>query len=356
MNSNIDRSNIERKSAAQLKQEVLQDIRKLGQDVDQLKDHLTPGQIIDDALFYRQERTPRATFDYLKANPVGTSFLAIGTLLLMEDQQNRSFESIARTQASGVIDSARTSYQGVRSSVEGRVESVKGAAASVKQKVQNVKGRFKKGEPGYEESGFATGDLSTSINGGPEAGMYGSSEAEGSEFGRTMDSLKGNVSDMKESIQAKIPDVKAGASQMVDEAKGRWSTTKDSVRESVSSAVGSVKESFQGGVERARNLDPLTYAILGAGLGTLTGASLPLFEREKAFVDSTLDTRLSQFTQDLEAALNESANILKNEFFGDISRLDLNIFGRGGQATQTASAAPSTPPTDLPSDLPNANL
>ena len=55
------------KSTQELKQQVLTDIQRVRDDINELKNRMTPGQIIDDAIFYRRvDRSPAATFDYLK--------------------------------------------------------------------------------------------------------------------------------------------------------------------------------------------------------------------------------------------------------------------------------------------------
>jgi len=357
MNSNIDPNyGSPKKSARELKAEVMQDLKKLNQDVDQLKDHLTPGQIIDDVLFYRQMRTPRASFEYLRDNPIGTSFLAIGTLLLMEDQQNRSYESIARAQATGVIDSARTSYDGIRTNVQGKVDSVRAGVDSVKNKIDDVKdkvGSVKQKvqvmktdiQDKFSGSGTTTSGVTGTEFNGTEFGSPGTTPI--NEFSANVDQIKTNlnevkgavgdkVQDIKGTINAKIPGVKEDLQQGLDEAKSKFSGAKDTIKQKFSSGVDSAKETFQEGIERARGLDPLTYVVLGAGLGTLTGASIPLFESEKGLADK-YEGKFSQFSTDLENALNQSANILKNEFFGGLSGIDLKVFGRGSQSQSSAS-------------------
>jgi hypothetical protein len=80
------------KSSKELKDQIVRDIKKVKRDFDEIKDRMTPGQLIDDAIFYRHGSSPTATFDYLKSNPVGTSFLTIGTILLMENDRHVTYE------------------------------------------------------------------------------------------------------------------------------------------------------------------------------------------------------------------------------------------------------------------------
>lgn len=273
MNSDINDNN--KKSARELKGEVMNDIRKLNKDFDQLKDHLTPGQLIDDVLFYRVERGPRASFDYLKANPIGTSFLALGTLLLMEDEGHRSYESIAREKTSAAVDSARSSMEGMRT----MVEEVK---SNIKSKLPGKKGD--QVPPGLE-LGFT----------------------DGADTGPSAIDISGRSEELKGKAFVGV--------------------------EGSCSKISSFKESLQEGYQSVKTMHPLTYVALGAGLGALTGATLPLMEKEKSFAEGMSD-KMTQFNHELQDALNESANILKNDFLSDISRLDLKIFGRNRNEIQ----------------------
>lgn len=277
MNSDINYN--EKKTPKELKSEVMSDLRKLNSDIDQLKDHLTPGQIIDDVLFYRDERSPRASFDYLKANPVGTSFLALGTLLLMEDERHRSLESIAREKTAGAMDSARSSVGNLRT----RVDDMK---STIKSKMPGKKGEVAEagtGAPGVE--------------------------------------ISGRAEELKDKVSGKAEELKGKASEGIDAAKAR-----------LGSAVESVKGSVQEGYQSIKTMEPLTYVALGAGLGALTGASLPLLEKEKSIADGRFEEKFTQFNKDLQDALNESANILKNEFLNDFAGFDVRVFGRGSEA------------------------
>ncbi|MFL5808184.1 MAG: hypothetical protein ACJ749_01605, partial [Flavisolibacter sp.] len=72
------------KSSDELEKEVRHEIRNVRKDIDELSGRFSPGQLIDDVIFYPHGKSPAATFDHLKRNPVGTAFLSLGTILLME--------------------------------------------------------------------------------------------------------------------------------------------------------------------------------------------------------------------------------------------------------------------------------
>ena len=87
MNSNLDRNN----DPAQIKKQVIQDIKRVRDDIQEVKRALTPGQILDQMIFEHQ--TIGQSLEQLTHNPIGSSFLTIGALLLMKDEYNRTYES-----------------------------------------------------------------------------------------------------------------------------------------------------------------------------------------------------------------------------------------------------------------------
>ena len=204
------------KSSAELKREVMHELQRVENDIDRIQSRLTPGQLIDDAVF--RNRSTRSSFEKLKENPVGTAFLTVGALLLMEDEQSTSFESRMKGETHQAVDLAKNVAESVSSNAESEF-------AEVKNKVQNE-------------------------------------------------------------IQEKR--------------------------------------------DVLRNLDPLSYVALGAGLGALTGVSLPLMEKEQEFVDARLNEKFKEFKKDLQEALNQSANVVKNEFFEDFKDYSINFFSSRG--------------------------
>src|SRR5690606_13803406 len=85
------------KSSSELKHEVREELRKVEKGIDDIQGRMTPGQILDDIIFYPNEGSPRKTLEYLKENPIGTSLLSMGAVLLMEDKDKRSLEGRVKT-------------------------------------------------------------------------------------------------------------------------------------------------------------------------------------------------------------------------------------------------------------------
>lgn len=252
--------------SSQLKQQVLGDIQKVKDDFNEIRNRLTPGQIIDEAIYYnRGAGAPADTFTYLKDNPVGTAFLTLGTLLLMEDKEHHSYEYVARGKYSDMKDQASITSGKIQSAVS----DVKAKAAQIKNKVTSKLSRKKEEIAGFEGMG----------------------------------------------VESSIPESKSKFSDMASKAKQRFSGVSDSV-----------KTKGHDLYESSKNLDPLTYLALGAGLGTITGASIPVSGTESEFFDSKFEGKFSTFSQELQDALNQSVNILKNEFIGGMTDIKLDLF------------------------------
>lgn len=231
------------KSSSELKREVHQELNKVSKSIDELQGRLTPGQILDDAIFYPNGRNLNKTFQHLKQNPIGTTFLSLGTLLLMEDGTHSSYESVVKTKVNAGVSSAK---EGI---------------SSVKNQMKN---KLPQGEPG---------DIKNKVVG-------------------IADSFQSKVNDIRSGIAAKIPD----------------------------------REALNRGREKIHNLDNTTFMAIGAGLGALTGVSLPISEAEDKLMREKFDGRLNDFNRELRDAMNECSNILKDLVVQDVKDHSLKFF------------------------------
>lgn len=311
------------KSSDQLKKEVDKEIRNVKRDLDEIEGRLSPGQIIDDAIFYPHGKNLRSTLDHLKRNPVGTTFLSLGTILLMEDESHQTFEANARIK----INSAR-------SNVNERVSTVK---SSIKEHLPH-----KDLQPGTAPS---KGDILKGKVNEVKEGLKAKA-----------DGVRSSVEDMKSSVQGKVDDAKATLSAKKDELSEKKDELQSSFQEKtsdISSQFGSDAGAYDGGVsaglgseessrgqrlkekasdlyssskDKVQNLDPMAFMALGAGLGALTGASLPVSEKEQNFVADKLTDKFSSISQELQDAINESSNILKDLVIGDVKDMSFKVF------------------------------
>lgn len=278
------------KTSRELKREVLQELNQVNNDIDRIQGRLTPGQLIDDAIFQPTGKNPRAIFDHLKANPVGTAFLGLGTLLLMEDDSHVTYESQIKTRGSAAWENSR--YQatllkgrvsdmrgdvnervtGVNNKIHGVIDSAKSKVQGAKSKVQGLKGKLRKSDETFVSGTTGEYDL-----------------GEGGELGAS------SIDTLKEDISSRISDVRSSVSEQVNTLK---------------------------------NLDPMTYAAIGAGLGALTGIALPVSEKEQKLIDDKAAGKLNEFSSEFQDALNQSVKILKDEFIGKFTDFDVSIFGK----------------------------
>lgn len=194
------------KSSKELKREVNKEINNVDNDLKTMEAKLTPGQIIDDLIFNQYEGSVRDMAAHLKDHPIGSSFLAAGTMLLSRDE---SLTSKARGKLSEVSDKVSERTTGTKEQAKAKTSQVKG---KVQSKVQH----------GVEQ----------------------------------------------------------GKEQIKDHS--------------------------------------LSFMAFGFGLGALTGGSIPIGQKESELVDKNLSGRLSHFSEDLDHAIKESANIFKQELMHDL--------------------------------------
>lgn len=265
------------KSSDELQREVRHEIRNVRKDIDELQNRMSPGQLIDDVIFYPHGRSPAATFDHLKRNPVGTAFLSLGTILLMEDESRQSFETISKNKV-----------------------------AAAKSKVTEVTNKMKM-HPTAKELAM------DKVN----------------ELRDKMDEVKADVEYKVAVAQDKLSEVKSetssSISSMTDEFGNALPATPD-----VATLKTKVSDKFSGlmsaGKDKVHELEPMTFMALGAGLGVITGASLPVSDAERSFVEGKLENKLSGFSEDLQSAINECTNILKDLVVSDVKDFRVNLF------------------------------
>lgn len=279
------------KSTSDLQNEVRKEINNLNRDINALEGRLSPGQFIDDAIFHGRGRNLGATLDHLKNNPVGTAFLSLGTILLMEDENHQTVETLSKNKVTAVRDSIN----------------------SVKETVKNQL-PHKDLQPGMTPS---IGDIAKSKVTGIKDSI--STKAQ---------DLKTSFNEKKEVIQSKIHDVKSSVDSKTSEFGDTISERVDQV--DVEGAKYQLKDKarnfVQSGKETISNLDPMAYMALGAGLGALTGASLPISEKEKTFVQEKITPKFGDLNSDLQNAINECSNILKDLVISDVKNFNVQLF------------------------------
>ncbi len=252
--------NTEKKSSEELEDEVNYELNNVRRGLDKMQSRLTPGQILDDVIYYPHGGSTSGAFEHMKSNPVGTAFLSLGTLLLMEDQNRSSVET-----------SMRDKMMGMKHDVKSRTQEFKNTINTKKNEI------------------------------------------------------KDNLQKKKEEFQSRRS-YGADFEGIDDEAMINKESTKDKVKERMGKVKENLSTSFQTGKEKFQGLDPLTYMAIGAGLGALTGASLPVSDKERDMVDTRFSEKFSDFGRDFQEAINESTNLLKDLVVDDVKDRTINLF------------------------------
>ena len=252
--------NTEKKTSEELREEVSYELNNVRRGIDKIQGRLTPGQIIDDAIFYNHGGTTAGAFDHLKNNPVGTAFLSLGTLLLMEDQNQSSVETSVRDKMTGFKHDMKSRSLDLKNSFNAKKNEIKDTIQKKKEEFQSRKS-----------------------------------------YGADFEGLD-------------------------DEAMLSKTSTKEKMREGLNKVRENLSTGLQTGKEKFQGLDPLTYMAIGAGLGALTGASLPVSEKERELVDTRFSEKFSDFTRDFQDAINESTNLLKNLVIDDVKDRSIHLF------------------------------
>jgi hypothetical protein len=286
------------KSSKELKREVLNQLNRVESDIDRIERGLTPGQLIDSAVFSRFRHNPRATFEHLKNNPIGTSFLTLGALLLMEDDTHRSFERISKERIAEGYQSTKHQSQDLVSVVKEKLTK-KGPEIGTGMDNSYV----------YDGSGEGFEDPSLK-----EKALKGM-ESVKSSFSAKTDELKSKASDFKDQVSTQVSDTKESLAPKMESLKDKVTGMADTLRQQAQDKYHDLSDS---------EATPLAFIALGAGLGALTGASLPLFQDDESL--EGLETQFGEFRTDLKNAMNQSTSSLKDGILGDLKNVNLNFF------------------------------
>jgi len=275
------RPDSEKLRSEQLREEVLQDIHKVNNDMDAIIGRLTPGQLLDDAIYSHGSKNPNDTFEYLKSNPLGTTLITLGALCLMEDEQHQSYGKKIMNKAQELTEeNLHKAQDQIHSKVHQAQDKMHDIQHRVQDKIQTAK--HKKESVGFEDVGLGEG--------------------------MDVEGIGSKVRHTKDQVSARIQD------------------TRERFREELLTTERKIKGRAEETIERAKHLDPMTYLALGAGLGTITGAALPVSDKENEFISSHFESEFSEFRNDLEFAINKSVNILKNEIIGGLTETNIRLF------------------------------
>ena len=285
------------KSSKDLRKEITQDLDRLDTNIDALKDRMSPGQMIDDAIFKNYRGDPKRSFQYLKSNPVGSSLLALGTLLLM-DNEGESYEQYLKKQS-------KVAYQDYRAK-----------ASELKVKATHTRERI----------GGQVGEMSRDMKGRARELMHQGEEK--------LQGFKDKVSRKGQEIETNVNQASEGIRDNVIDATESFKERAQMARQELTEeSTGRMQEMRRKTGEYGRNVsqkfkdngyNSLAYLSIGLGTGFATGSLLPAGDETEGSFDYEFD--FSQLRNDLERAANESVNLFKNEIVDGLKNRNVDIF------------------------------
>ncbi len=285
------------KSSKDLRKEITQDLDRLDTNIDALKERMSPGQMIDDAIFRNYRGDPKRSFNYLKSNPVGSSLLALGTLLLM-DNEGESYEQYLKKQSKVAYEEYRTK------------------ASDLKLKAVHTKERI----------GSQVGEMSRDVKGrARELVHQGEEKLQGikQKVSRKGQDIEANVTEATEGIRDNVIDATESFKERAQQARQELEVESTSRMQDMRKKAGEYRRDVSQKFKE-NGYDSLAYLSIGLGTGFATGSLIPLGEEVEG--DLGFDFDFSQLRQDLERAANESVNLFKNEIIDGLKNRNVDIF------------------------------
>lgn len=275
------------KTSEQLQREVHGQIDKIGRNIDNVRSRLSPGAILDDAIFYPHGQSLTDTYTHLKNNPMGTMFLSLGTLLLMEDQKHVTYERRLRGQVGAAVEKGKVQFEHGKDSVSQKASEL---ASKAKTKAKNAKTRF---EVKSEELKHRVSDKGEELS---------------SKLGRSDFSSAGKTQELKDKSSQKYSELKHKGSEKVQSAKNKFKTATENFHPE----------------DVVNNLHPFAIASVGLGLGASLGASIPETSKEKVLRDDKFQRQLQRLSNDVDHAVRESGNRLKDHLIDELKRFNFH--------------------------------
>ncbi|MBC76776.1 MAG: hypothetical protein CME64_12245 [Halobacteriovoraceae bacterium] len=293
------------KTSEQLQKEVHGQIDKIGRNIDYAKSRMSPGAILDDAIFYPHGQSLSDTYTHLKNNPMGTMFLSLGTLLLMEDQQHVTYERRLRGQGGAAVDKGKVRYEHGKENISHKASEL---ADKAKLKAQEAKHKIERKGEELKHKASAKKD---------ELGQRASTKR--SEFESQASSYGSELSSEKHRARDKARELKEKGSQKFSEMKQKGSQRIENAKASMRNA----RENFHP-EEVVGNLHPFAIASVGLGLGATIGASFPETSREKGLRDEKFQKQLQRLSNDVDHAVRESGNRIKNHLIDELKQFNFH--------------------------------
>lgn len=265
------------KTSEQLQHEAHEQIDRVGADIEHARARMSPGSLLDDAIFYPHGQSLTSTYSHMKRNPMGSMFLSLGTLLLMEDQHHVSYESRFKEEAGKAAAKGKENLREAK-------ESVSEKASELQDKAKSATKRFKREAQEYRD------------------------ELEGAEG-----EIESKAWEKTSEVKAKAKDAKAKAKEVREKASRKASETAEKAREKISEAQPALQ-----------NVHPFAIASIGLGMGATFGASFPMRKVEDKLQSPAFQERAGRLGEEFESAVRESGERLKNHLIDELKQFNFH--------------------------------
>jgi ElaB/YqjD/DUF883 family membrane-anchored ribosome-binding protein len=311
-------------SSAQLEREAEQTRSQLAQRLDELRERITPGQLVDEAVDYAKDSGGGVFVRNLgrqaTANPLPVALIGAGIAWLMLSngkRQSTTAASINRA-AEAAIDGARQSMADVGAQIGEFGQKASAKATEFGQQAS------------VRASNWAS-DASDRVT-----------DARGPRAGNAISSLSETASSAYETAKSRASET---YERVADQAKQASSTTADTV-----AGLGQRTAAASRDLLQFCKTQPLVIAGLGMALGAILGALIPPTETEDNLMGETSDRLKDQAREVAEDQIERTKSAAKSGF--KQAEAEFNVEGPGGNSNVPAETSLVPEAEHAPSDEP----
>lgn len=300
------------KSSEQLHREVNGQIDKIGSNIDDARAKLSPGALLDDAIFYPHGQSLTGTYSHLKANPMGSMFLSLGTLLLMEDQNHVTYEAHLRSSAGSAIDKGRDAYRDAAESISHKSAQL---SEKAKDKIHQTKDQLAAKKDEFAHKAHAKKDeLSQKA--------HAKKEELGQKAHSTKEHLSSEADRLKRESVEKFNTSPSGSGS--EDLKARAGHKLDQAKESARHGLESAKSRIRNASPIGEAMHPFAIASLGLGMGATFGASFPLRKVDERLQDPRFQEKMQRLNSDFDDAIRESGERIKSHLIDELKQFNFH--------------------------------
>lgn len=313
------------KTSAELQQEVHGQIDKIGANIEGVRSRMTPGSLIDDAIFYPHGKSLTATYSHLKDNPMGTMFLSLGTLLLMEDQNRVTYEEHLKSSMSEAAEKGSLKYNEIKRNVGEKAHELSDELRSKKNELQR---EFNQKKDNFKARAHSKKDELERKYHDVKDSIAQEKEQIKEDFIAGARDLEGSARDLERDAELKSWQYKEEAHAKSQSIKEKGAQKIDDIRENISGAYSSAKESVEHQLDRVtpigQALHPYAIASIGLGLGATLGASIPSNRVNNLIQGSRSQEELRRLNKDFDEAIRASGERLKGRLIDELKNISFN--------------------------------